>query len=332
MVTFLAGGTGTPKLLDGATRVWDPDDVAVVANTGDDVELGGHLVCPDVDTVLFAGGDVLDRETWWGIADDTTETHEELRRLAAEIGLGTEPRYLDDEAQTAGREIARWRRFSGIGEFMEIGDRDRAVHVTRTSLLDEGHTLTETIRTLADAFDLDVDLLPMSDDPVATLIHADTGETIHFQEYWVARRGEPAVADVAFRGADDAEPTDSVRAALDDPVVVGPSNPVTSIGPMLALSGVEAALAATPVVVVSPFVGDEVFSGPAADLMAGVGDEPSTAGVAEAYPFADAFVLDDADGTELPFHVERTDTRIDDVDDAERVARACKRALEAVRR
>ncbi|WP_048078377.1 2-phospho-L-lactate transferase CofD family protein, partial [Halorubrum sp. AJ67] len=198
MVTFLAGGTGTPKLLDGAARVWDPAETAVVANTGDDVEIGGHLVCPDVDTVLFAGGGVLDRETWWGIDGDTTATHEELRRLAEAAGLETEPRYLDDAAQTAGREIARWRRFSAVGEFMEIGDRDRAVHLTRTSLLDEGHTLTEAIRVLADASDLDADLLPMSDDPVATLIHTEAGETIHFQEYWVARRGEPPVADVEF--------------------------------------------------------------------------------------------------------------------------------------
>jgi len=328
MVTFLAGGTGTPKLLDGATRVWDPSEIAVVANTGDDVELGGHLVCPDVDTVLFAGGGVLDRDLWWGIEGDTTATHDELRRLADAVDVETGPRYLDDEAQTAGREIARWRRFSGVGEFMEIGDRDRAVHVTRTSLLDEGKTLTEAIRTLAAAFELDVDLLPMSDDPVATLIHTADGDTMHFQEFWVAHRAEPAVADVEFRGADDAAPTPEVEAALDAPVVIGPSNPVTSIGPLLALPGVEAALAATPVVAVSPFVGDEVFSGPAADLMAGVGRDPSTAGVAEAYPFADAFVLDDDDPTALPDrHVERTDTRIDDADDAERVALACERAL-----
>ncbi|WP_418285813.1 2-phospho-L-lactate transferase [Halorubrum sp. DTA46] len=341
MVTFLAGGTGTPKLLDGATRLWDPEAMTVVANTGDDVELGGHLVCPDVDTVLFAGGGVLDRETWWGIADDTTATHAELRRLAETVDLGTAPRYLGADAQTAGREIARWRRFSGVGEFMEIGDRDRAVHVTRTSLLDEGRTLTEAIRTLADAFDLDVDLLPMSDDPVATLIYTEEGETVHFQEYWVARRGEPGVADVEFRGAADATPTDAVRDALDEPVVIGPSNPVTSIGPMVAIPGIEAALSETPVVAVSPFVGDEVFSGPAADLMAGVGRDPSTAGVVAAYPFADAFVLDDADDTDVAAvadehdresvpHVERTDTRIDDADDAERVARACERALSVV--
>ncbi len=330
MVTFLAGGTGTPKLLDGATRVWDSEQVSVVANTGDDVELGGHLVCPDVDTVLFAGGGVLDRETWWGITDDTTATHAELVRLADAAGLETGPRYLDDAAQTTGREIARWRRFSGVAEFMEIGDRDRAVHVTRTSLLDEGHTLTEVTGTLANAFDLDVDLLPMSDDPVATLIHTEAGETIHFQEYWVDRRGGPGVADVEFRGAADAEPTPAVERALGQPVVIGPSNPVTSIGPMLAVPGFEATLSSTPVVAVSPFVGDQVFSGPAADLMAGVGSDPSTAGVADAYPFADAFVLDHDDPTELTCHVERTDTRIDDADDAERVAGACRRALEAV--
>ncbi|AUV82233.1 2-phospho-L-lactate transferase [Salinigranum rubrum] len=331
MVTFLAGGTGTPKLLDGLGPDGPvaPSDVTVVGNTGDDVELGGHLVCPDVDTVLFHGGDVLDRDRWWGIAGDTTETHDELHRLADAAGLGDGPRYLPDDAQVAGREIARWRRFSGVAEFMEIGDRDRAVHLTRTSLLDEGRSLTEVTRTLAEAFGLDVDLVPMSDDPVATIVHTVEGE-MHFQEYWVSRRAEPQVEEVEFRGADDAEPTAEVLDALTDPVVVGPSNPVTSIGPVLALSGVEAALAETPVVVVSPFVGREVFSGPAAQLMEGVGLDPSTAGVADAYPFADAFVLDTADGTELGRPVVRTDTRIDGPGDAGRVLDAVWEALDRV--
>ncbi|MFC7136838.1 2-phospho-L-lactate transferase [Halobaculum litoreum] len=330
MVTFLAGGTGTPKLLDGAAGVFAPESTTVVGNTGDDVELGGHLVCPDVDTVLFHGGGVLDTERWWGIADDTTETHAELSRLADAAGLEGGPRYLDDEAQTAGRDIARWRRFSGVAEFMEIGDRDRAVHLTRTSLLDEGHTLTEVTRTLAEAFGLGVDVVPMSDDPVATIVHTEDGP-LHFQEYWVAERGAPAVEDVEFRGADAAAPTDAVREALRDDVVVGPSNPVTSIGPMLALDGVREALAETTVVAVSPFVEDRVFSGPAADLMRGTGREPSTAGVADAYPFADAFVLDDDDGTALDRPVVRTDTRIGDTADAARVARACREALEVAR-
>jgi len=329
MVTFLAGGTGTPKLLDGAAPVFDLDDATVVGNTGDDVELGGLLVCPDLDTVLFHGGGVLDRETWWGIDGDTTETHAELHRLADAAGLAGGPRYLPVDAQTSGREIARWRRFSGVAEFMELGDRDRAVHVTRTSLLDEGRTLTEVTRTLADAFGLDVDLLPMSDDPVASIVHTEEG-AMHFQEYWVARRGEPAVRDVEFRGADAAEPTPEVLDALAGPVVIGPSNPVTSVGPILSIPGVREALSSATVVAVSPFVEDRVFSGPAAELMDGVGHEPSTAGVADAYPFADAFVLDAEDGTDLDRPVVRTDTEMADAADATRVARAVAEALESV--
>ncbi|MFB6228120.1 MAG: 2-phospho-L-lactate transferase [Halobacteriales archaeon] len=323
MVTFLSGGTGTPKLLAGVER----DDIAVVANTGDDVEIGGHLVCPDLDTVLFMQGDVLDRNTWWGIAGDSTETHERLHSLAADAGLETGPRYLSDERQTAGRDIARWRRFSGVAEFMLIGDRDRAVHVTRTGLLDEGHTLTEATRTLTDAFDVDLELLPMSDDPVASMIHTPDGE-MHFQAFWVAREAEPTVESVEFRGAADAAPTDAVTEALGDPVVIGPSNPVTSIGPMAAIDGIAEGLAETPVVAVSPFVEERVFSGPAAKLMAGVGHEPSTRGVADAYPFVDAFVLDEGDGTSLDRPVVRTDIRIGTGEDAGRVYRACERALD----
>jgi len=328
MTVFLAGGTGTPKLLAGARRSLDPTDVTVVGNTGDDVELGGLLVCPDVDTVLFDAAGVLDRDTWWGIADDTAETHEELQRLSESIGIGAEPRYLPDDQQTAGRRIARWRRFSAAGEFMHIGDRDRAVHLLRTSLLDEGHSITETTRRLADAFDLDLDLLPMSDDPVASIIHTPSG-AMHFQEFWVANRGEPVVEDVEFRGAADATTTEPVLDAIrEGPIVIGPSNPVTSIGPMLALDDFRAALDDATVVAVSPFVEDEVFSGPAAKLMDAVGYEPSTRGVADAYPFADAFVLDVEDGMELDRPVVRTDTKMDDDADAARVWRACEHALD----
>jgi len=327
MVTFLSGGTGTPKLLSGADAVFPPAETTVVGNTGDDVEIGGHLVCPDLDTVLFLRGGVLDRETWWGIEGDTAGTHEELLDLAERAGLEGGPRYLPDRRQTAGRRIARWRRFSGVAEFMHIGDRDRAVHVTRTGLIDEGATLTEATARLADAFGLTVDLLPMSDDPVATIVHTDEGP-MHFQEFWVARGGDPEIERVEFRGAEDAAATTPVMDALDTPVVIGPSNPITSLGPMLALDGVRESLAETPVVAVSPFVEDRVFSGPADHLMAAEGHDPSTAGVAAAYDFADAFVLDEADGTDLDRPVVRTDTAIDDAEDAARVARAVRDALE----
>ncbi|MCU4719251.1 2-phospho-L-lactate transferase [Halapricum hydrolyticum] len=326
MVTFLSGGTGTPKLLAGADAVFDPRETTVVANTGDDIELGGHLVCPDVDTVLFLEGDELDRETWWGIDGDTAETHDKLHALADAAGLDAGPRYLPDERQIAGREIARWRRFSAVAEFMHIGDQDRSIHLTRTGLLDEGHTLTEATAVLAQALGVERSILPMSDDPVATLVHTPAGVQ-HFQEWWVGRGGEPPVETVEFRGAETAAPTDAVLEALDAPVVIGPSNPVTSIGPMLAMDGFRDALESTPVVAVSPFVEDRVFSGPAAKLMAATGRDPSTAGMADAYPFADAFVLDSDDGTDLDRPVARTDTAMDTEADAERVARTVERAL-----
>ncbi|MFB6131836.1 MAG: 2-phospho-L-lactate transferase [Halanaeroarchaeum sp.] len=328
MVTFLAGGTGTPKLLAGADDHLDPESITVVANTGDDVELGGLLVCPDVDTVLFERADMIDRDTWWGIAEDTGEVHEALASLAAAAGLDGAPRFLPDEEQTAGRRLARWRRFAAIPEFMFLGDQDRALHRFRTALLDHGRSLTAVTKTLAGALDVEATVLPMSDDPVASLIHTPNG-VMHFQEFWVYRNGEPTVESVEFRGASEASPTAPVIGALETgPVIIGPSNPVTSIGPMLALDGVRAALSQTTVVAVSPFIEDRVFSGPAADLMAGSGAEPSTAGVAAAYPFADAFVLDTEDGTALDRPVVRTDTAIQDDTDASRVFEACEAALE----
>jgi len=326
MITFLAGGTGTPKLLAGATEQLPADRLTVVGNTSDDIELGGLLVCPDLDTVLFHEGGVLDTDRWWGIDGDTHETNAELHRLAAEAGLETGPQYLPVDRQTEGRPIARWRRFSGIAEFMTIGDRDRAVHITRTSLLDQGYTLTEATQVLADAFDVDLSLLPMTDAPVSTIVKTESGP-IHFQEYWLGERAHE-IQGVEFRGSEEAEPTDQVLDALDAPVVIGPSNPVTSIGPMLAVPGIREALDRTPVVAVSPFVEDEVFSGPAAELMAATGREPSTQGVADAYSFVDAFVLDDDDGTELDRPVVRTDTRIDDAADSNRVMKAVMQVLE----
>ncbi len=329
MVTFLAGGTGTPKLLYGAKEVFDPTDTPIVCNTGDDVELSGVIVCPDIDTVLFSESDRLDRELWWGIDDDSTITHGETKALADAAGLGSGPRYLSEDAQTAGREIARFRRFSGVAEFMELGDRDRAVHVTRTGLLDEGETLTDVTETLANGLNVERPVLPMSDDPVATIIHTSDGP-IHFQEFWVHHRGEPDIERVEFRGAAEAEPTGDVLDALDRPVVIGPSNPITSIGPMVAMDSFREALESTSVVAVSPFIEEQVFSGPAGKLLAASGYEPSTAGVAAAHPFVDAFVLDAEDGTDLDRPVIHTDTELGEPEDGKRVSQAVCEAFETI--
>ncbi|MFW5900588.1 MAG: 2-phospho-L-lactate transferase CofD family protein, partial [Halodesulfurarchaeum sp.] len=161
------------------------------------------------------------------------------------------------------------------------------------------------------------------------ILHTSAGE-LHFQSFWVAHGGEPEIRDVEFRGANAARPTEETLQALSDPVIIGPSNPVTSIGPMLAMDGVERALSETKVVAVSPFVEDTVFSGPAADLLRAEGYAASTAGVAAIYDFVDAFVLDNADGTSLDRPVVRTDTEIETRSDATRVASASQEALELV--
>ncbi|MFB6197515.1 MAG: 2-phospho-L-lactate transferase CofD family protein, partial [Halobacteriaceae archaeon] len=229
MITFLSGGTGTPKLLAGAVHRFDPGEITVVANTGDDVELGGLLVCPDIDTVLFERAGILDKGTWWGIADDTDAGHALIASISRGLDLeGT--RRLPGQRQTMGREIAHHRRFSIPPEFMYLGDRDRAIHHVRTSLLDEGKTLTRAIDILGEALDVEVSIRPMSNDPVATYIHGNGERPLHFQEFWVARDGEPAVESVEFRGVDAASPTPEMLEALERPVVIGPSNPVTSIG------------------------------------------------------------------------------------------------------
>lgn len=329
MVTFLSGGTGTPKLLWGAGDVFAPEDTTVIANTGDDVELGGLHVSPDIDTVLFERAGILDRGTWWGIDGDPTVTTVHARELAEAVDLPDGPAYLPDDQQTSGRRLSRWRRFAGVPAFMTIGDRDRALHMVRTRLLETGQSLTETTRALAEAHGLSIELLPMSDDPVATIIHTAEGPQ-HFQEFWVAHGGTPSVRDVEFRGASAASATRTVERALEDPVVIGPANPVTSLGPMLAVDGIERALEGTPVVAVSPFLGDEPFSGPAGELMRGLGRTPGSASMAAQLPMVDAFVLDEHDEAELDRPTIRTDTRIDTAVDAERVAIACDRALAEV--
>lgn len=326
MVTFLAGGTGTPKLLAGARDVFDQSNITVVANTGDDIELSGHLVCPDVDTVLFHEAGLLDTKRWWGIQNDSIETHEMLGKLAAANHRGEEPQYLEQSKQTGGRRISRWRRFSGLSTFMQIGDRDRGIHLYRTARIDEGATLTEVTMELATGLDIDLTILPMSNDPVATIIHTRSGP-MHFQEYWVAKRADPTVTDVEFRGKETAAITQEVNSALSEPVVIGPSNPITSIGPMCALPEFVERLKSVPVVVVSPFIRESVFSGPAAELMEGVGYAPSTVGLANRYPFADAFVLDETDDTSLDRPTYQTDITLNDATDATRVVTAAQQAI-----
>ena len=325
MITYLAGGTGTPKLLWGG---YDTAD-AVVANTGDDVVIGDLYVAPDLDSVLFGAAELLDTDRWWGIADDGTAVHAELCRWHETLGTTAGDGYLPAELQRAGPNIARWRRYDADVEFIELGDRDRALHAVRAAALLRGEPLSWVTTRICEGLELVPSVAPMSDDPVATIIHTAEGP-MHLQTYWVDRRAAPAVRTVEYRGATDARVSPTAAAALEaETIVIGPANPITSIGPMLQIDAITAQLRQAQVVVVSPFIGEAVFSGPAGALMQAMGYEPSTAGVAAAYPFADAFVLDATDTTELDRPTVRTDISIETPDDAARVRAAVERAVTA---
>ena len=330
-VTLLGGGTGTPKLLHGIAGTPLSDRLTIVANTGDDVEFGDLFVSPDVDACLFTAADRIDTNRWWGLADDPPSVSTETNRYAHALGLEGGPRYRDHSEQTTGRRLARWRRFEPVPEFMTFGDEDRAIHRARAAALDRGQTLTEVTRSLGVSLGAEIEILPMSDDPVATLLHTPDGP-MHFQEYWVANRGDVNFERIEFRGIETARPTAAVTAALADSVVViGPSNPVTSIRPIINLDGIIDRLAATTVVAVSPFLGEVPFSGPAAELMEASGLPIGSEGLEEAYPFLDAVVVGTADPVDLEVPTVATDIRLDTPVDAIRVWQAVAEAIELTR-
>ena len=266
MITFLSGGTGTPKLLRGMRELLDERDIAVVVNTAEDMWLSGNHLSPDVDTVMYLFAELLDTNKWWGIRDDTYITHDLLARL-------------------------------GVEEFIAVGDRDRAVHVARGEMLRNGMSLTEATAALCKRFNVRAAILPMTDSEVTTYVRTERGE-MHFQEYWVKHRGDVAIEGVVRRYREPPAATPEVLAAIEesDAVVVGPSNPVTSISPILECAGVREALRNKRVIAVSPFIGDSPVSGPAAALMRAFGKEPSSAGTCSLYEdFIDIFIQDSRD-------------------------------------
>jgi len=296
---ILSGGTGTPKLLSGMRRIIPEEEITVIVNTAEDMWVSGNLVCPDIDTVLYLFADTIDAEKWWGVHDDTFTTNDSLKR-------------------------------AGHPEIMRIGDKDRATHIMRSDLLREGSTLTDAIRELARSSGIRANILPMTDRPVAT--HITTPECeMHFQEYWITYKGDPDVLDVNIHGIDDAAPADAVLSALDDDdsVIIGPSNPITSIGPILKLPGMREILREKMVVAVSPIIGDAPVSGPAGRLMRACGYWVSSAGVLECYrdllgDLPDVFIIDDEDieiGIDGDIEIVRADTMMTSVDKSEALSR-----------
>jgi LPPG:FO 2-phospho-L-lactate transferase len=290
MITVLSGGTGTPKLLRGLRRRLPDRDLAVVVNTGEDWWVSGGQLSPDVDTVLYLCAGLLNEETWWGITGDTFACHEALQSLGEE-------------------------------EVVRIGDRDRAVQLLRGELLRRGMTLTTATAFLAARLGVAVRVLPMADRPYATHVLVDTGR-LHFQEWWVRHRGGLPPRGLAWDPPTPPPATPGVLSALRDAdtVVIGPSNPVTSIGPILACGGVREALRSAFVVAVSPFIGDTPVSGPAGALMAARGFEPTSRGVHSLYSdFCDVFVQDVRDPVEVPGAI-RADTLMTDAAKSEALA------------
>lgn len=270
-VVAIAGGTGAAKLLRGLAACVGPHDLTVVGNTGDDVEVWGLHVSPDLDTVTYALAGRLDVERGWGLRGETFRCLEAMATLGAET-------------------------------WFNLGDRDLATHLYRTGRLRSGAPLSAVTTEVARSLGVGPRILPMSDDPVRTRVRTPEG-WLGFQEFFVREKALVEVQDVAYAGAETARPAPGVLEALAaaDLIVVCPSNPVTSVGPVLAVPGIVDALGAAraAVVGVSPIVGGVAVSGPAAALMRARGLPVSPAGVARAYaPWLDALLIDarDEDG------------------------------------
>ena len=267
-VVALAGGIGAARFLRGLVRVVEPAALTVIVNTGDDLRLHGLHISPDVDTITYTLGGGVHPAQGWGRAD---------------------------EHHTVATELAE--RYHEPGWFT-LGDRDLATHLLRTGMLADGATLSQVTDRIARAWDLPFRLLPMTDDPVATMIDTTDGRTLHFQEWWVGERAKPDATRVRLDGAARARPAPGVIEAIADAdaVVVCPSNPVVSIGTILEVPGIRAALRTRPVVGVSPIVGGRVVRGMADRLLPVVGAEVSAEAVAGLYAdFLDGWVIDTAD-------------------------------------
>lgn len=299
-VCALAGGVGGAKLSAGLQEVLAPGALTVVVNTADDFDLWGLRICPDLDTVMYTLAGISNPETGWGLVGESFDA------------LGMLARYGEDT-------------------WFLLGDRDLATHVLRTARLRAGETLTTVTGALSGSLGVRSAVLPMSDEEVSTVLKTPAG-ILEFQEYFVRRGQRDEVLGVELRGVGEARPTDAVLEALAaaDVVVFCPSNPIVSVGPILALPGMREALASSsaPKVAVSPIVGGRALKGPADRMMSSLGHEVSAAGVAAIYEgLVDGMVIDRVDVEEragveaLGMQVLATDSVMRGAQDRARLAR-----------
>jgi LPPG:FO 2-phospho-L-lactate transferase len=282
MIVVLTGGTGGAKFVDGLRQVVSPQELTLIVNTGDDLWFWGLYMSPDLDSITYVLAGLLSKERGWGVKGDTFFCMQAMGQLGQPI-------------------------------WFHVGDRDLAVHLLRSKLMAEGKTLSEATTEIAAKIGVEARILPMSDSRVETRIDTPIGE-LSFEEYFVQRWYQDPVKSVRFAGAADAEPAPGVIDAILSATVVllAPSNPVTSIGPILAVPGIRDALRITraPVVAVSPIVGGAAVSGPAGILLAAQGLPVSIAGVAQAYrDFLDDLVVDMKD-TQAAEELRRSGMRV----------------------
>ena len=292
-VTALAGGVGAARFLRGLVRVINPGRLCVIVNTGDDEEFFDLSVSPDLDTITYTLAGAVDAGKGWGLPEETFRCLNALGRYYPENWFG-------------------------------LGDADLATHLFRTQQLRQGKSLSEVTQTIARSWNVQATILPMSNDLVRTIVHTEAG-ALPFQEYFVKRRSEGTVSKVEFRGIDSATAAPGVCDAIRSAhlVIFPPSNPIVSIGPILALPGVQSALRETdaPIVAISPLVAGKPIKGPADRLLSGLGIDVSAVGVAGLYrDFLDTFVIDTQDQRqksrleELGVSVIVTDTIMSDME------------------
>lgn len=300
MIAVLSGGSGGAKLIEGLAAEINAAELTVICNTGDDCTLHGLHISPDIDTIIYTLAGLIDVEKGWGIRGDSFTALEQLRIL-------------------------------GNDTWFQLGDKDLATHITRTRLLNEGRKLSQVTDQMRRALGVQATILPMSDDRVETRVVTVAGE-LSFQEYFVRERWSPQVTAVRYLGADRSKPAPGVIDAIREAraIVICPSNPITSIGPILAVPGIRPALKETraAIVGVSPLVGATAIIGPAHKLMTAAGREPSALGVALGYKdFLDSFVLANEDGalkdpiTRLGIDAIATNIRMTGLADKRRLAR-----------
>lgn len=292
-IVALAGGVGGAKFAHGLAQTLPPEDLTVIVNTGDDFEHYGLYICPDLDTVCYTLAGLANPETGWGRVDETWNVVENASRL-------------------------------GGPSWFRLGDRDLGTHLERTRRLQEGQTLTQITRDFSEAWGIRQRILPMSDQPVRTIVETDEGD-LAFQEYFVHRRCEPRVKGFRFEGVKSAESAPGTRAAIEsaDAVILCPSNPWVSIDPILqVIKKVD-----KPVIAISPIIGGQTVKGPAAKMFRELGIEPSTVAVARHYcNLATGFVLDELDRQlegeirSLNMHTLVTNTLMKSHDDRKQMA------------